>query len=196
MIPGAFRNAPHISRTTDGRRSVRVGVATLMLLTSAAIPATASPHGTIPNAAALSPTADAPTPTARGRGRVPGWTWFETQVWRLTNAERVKAGRVPLAPNPCLRDVATAWSKVLNARKELTHGDFPARIRQCTGLRHYSGENVAYGYKTPAELVAAWMSSPHHRENILDRSFRYLGVGTSGGQTVYASQVFAAGFSR
>jgi len=167
-----------------------------MLLTSTAAPVAASAHGTTRNAGTHSTTANAPAQPARGRGRVPGWTWFETQVWRLTNAERVKAGRAPLAPNPCLRDVATAWSKVLNARGELTHGNFPARIRQCTGLRHYSGENVAYGYETPAQLVAAWMSSPHHRENILDRSFRYLGVGTAGADTVYASQVFAAGFSR
>ena len=58
--------------------------------------------------------------------------------------------------------------------------------------RHrYSGENVAYGYSTPSELVAAWMNSPHHRENILDRRFHYLGVGTDGADPVFASQVFS-----
>ncbi len=196
MIPAAFRNSAQISRTTNGGRFARVGVAAVMLLTSLSVTAAASEQRTAADTRAHSTTHAAATAPARGRGLVPGWTWFETQVWRLTNAERVKAGLAPLAPNPCLRDVAISWSNVLNARGELTHGDFPARIRQCTGRRHYSGENVAYGYASPAELVAAWMNSPHHRDNILDRSFRYLGVGTAGDETVYASQVFAAGFSR
>jgi len=42
------------------------------------------------------------------------------------------------------------------------------------------GENIAYGtgsYGSPAAMVTAWMHSAGHRANILDGSFRDLGVG-------------------
>ena len=46
------------------------------------------------------------------------------------------------------------------------------------------GENVAWGLRdrgTPSAMVAAWMDSPGHRSNILNRSFRDIGVGFSVG---------------
>jgi uncharacterized protein YkwD len=41
------------------------------------------------------------------------------------------------------------------------------------------GENILESDDrvTPAELVAAWMKSPHHRENILRPEFKHIGVG-------------------
>ena len=44
------------------------------------------------------------------------------------------------------------------------------------------GENIAWGsgsYATPAAIVAAWMASPPHRANILQREFRDTGMGVS-----------------
>ncbi|MCQ2385923.1 MAG: CAP domain-containing protein, partial [Clostridia bacterium] len=40
-----------------------------------------------------------------------------------------------------------------------------------------AGENIAKGYKTPAEVMQGRMNSPGHRANILNGSFRELGVG-------------------
>ena len=42
------------------------------------------------------------------------------------------------------------------------------------------GENLAWGSgtrSTPREIVAAWMHSPGHRANILQRRFREIGIG-------------------
>lgn len=39
------------------------------------------------------------------------------------------------------------------------------------------GENVAYGYSTPEKVMAGWMSSPGHKRNILDCSFKEIGIG-------------------
>ncbi|MBK7721127.1 MAG: CAP domain-containing protein [Austwickia sp.] len=153
----------------------------------AAASAAAAPAGVSAAAQQSSPA----VVTARGRGKIPGWTWFETQVWRLTNQERVRAGLSPLHPHTCLRSVAAAWSGSMNTHQNLSHGNFPARVRGCSSVRRYAGENVAFGYASPAELVAAWMKSPHHRENILDPRFRYLGVGGEG-NPMYVSQVFGA----
>jgi uncharacterized protein YkwD len=46
------------------------------------------------------------------------------------------------------------------------------------------GENVAWGEAsagTPKSIVAAWMASPGHRANILNRSYRDIGIGFSRG---------------
>jgi uncharacterized protein YkwD len=46
------------------------------------------------------------------------------------------------------------------------------------GLTYRSaGENIAYGYRTPSDVVTGWMNSPGHRANILNGSFKQIGVG-------------------
>jgi len=59
-----------------------------------------------------------------------------------------------------------------------------SRIRATGYLRGMNlwgvGENIyATGMptQTPAQAMAAWMSSPHHQENILDPSWREFGAG-------------------
>lgn len=42
------------------------------------------------------------------------------------------------------------------------------------------GENVAYGYSTPEQVMQGWMTSPGHKANILNCSFKEIGVGLSG----------------
>jgi uncharacterized protein YkwD len=44
------------------------------------------------------------------------------------------------------------------------------------------GQNIAWGtggLATPAHIVAAWMASPPHRANILNRTYRDAGVGVT-----------------
>ncbi|HWC25664.1 MAG TPA: CAP domain-containing protein, partial [Solirubrobacteraceae bacterium] len=46
------------------------------------------------------------------------------------------------------------------------------------------GENIAWGSgerATPQEIVRAWMRSPGHRRNILERRFRNIGIGVATG---------------
>ena len=38
------------------------------------------------------------------------------------------------------------------------------------------GENIASGVRTPRELVAGWLASPHHCANIMTAGFRQMGV--------------------
>ena len=40
-----------------------------------------------------------------------------------------------------------------------------------------AGENIAYGQKTPSEVMNAWMNSSGHRANILNANFTEIGVG-------------------
>jgi uncharacterized protein YkwD len=46
-----------------------------------------------------------------------------------------------------------------------------------------AGENLGWGTgdrATPNSLVDQWLGSPGHKENMLERSFRELGVGVAG----------------
>src|SRR5262249_30552434 len=65
-------------------------------------------------------------------------------------------------------------------------GDTPLRRMRSVGLIsrqravYHIGENIGWGtlwLATPRAIVAAWMASPGHRANILDRRFRFTAVG-------------------
>ncbi len=44
-----------------------------------------------------------------------------------------------------------------------------------------SGENIAYGQATPRAVFEGWMKSPGHRANILNPSYRHIGISTGTG---------------
>jgi uncharacterized protein YkwD len=49
------------------------------------------------------------------------------------------------------------------------------------------GENLAWGtgtYATPRAVVKAWMRSPAHRRNIMERRFRVIGIGVMRGTPI------------
>ena len=55
-------------------------------------------------------------------------------------------------------------------------------------------ENLAYGYETPEEAVAAWMDSAGHRTNMLNPDYSITGVGCTINQEglYYWSELFAS----
>ena len=47
-----------------------------------------------------------------------------------------------------------------------------------------TAQNIGYGTgpnATPAGIVQAWMLSPHHRDNLLDRAYTEVGIGIAPG---------------
>jgi uncharacterized protein YkwD len=47
------------------------------------------------------------------------------------------------------------------------------------GGRFAVGENIFYAFnvlRTPAQMLAAWMASPAHRQNILNPGWRHFGL--------------------
>jgi uncharacterized protein YkwD len=107
----------------------------------------------------------------------------------LVNNERVSRGRPRLHANDTLRGVAQAYTLEMVAHSFFSHvsptgSTFDQRIRHAgylSGTRGWTiGENLAWGggiLSTPREIVSAWMHSPEHRRNILDRRFRDAGIG-------------------
>ena len=107
----------------------------------------------------------------------------------LVNRERSVQGEGPLATNTDLQEAAQAPLRKHGLGAYFEHagpgGSFLERIMDSGYLPGpnalYSvGENIAYGSlqdATPGAIVAAWMASPGHRANILNSSFREIGIG-------------------
>ncbi|GAA3373040.1 hypothetical protein GCM10020367_31410 [Streptomyces sannanensis] len=100
----------------------------------------------------------------------------------LVNSERGKAGCSPLTVNAKLTKAAQDHSADMAAHKNMSHtgsdGSSPGdRIQRAGYSWSTYGENVAYGYSTPESVMAGWMSSPGHKQNILNCSFKEMGVG-------------------
>jgi uncharacterized protein YkwD len=126
---------------------------------------------------------------------------FVRRVLDLTNAERQNAGLAPLNLNSQLRDAAQNYSEVLASTECFGHDCGPVpNFADRDGQAGYTdwttiGENIAGGYPTPEAVVAGWMASPGHRDNILSPQFTEIGIGVaaSGGQLgTYWTEEFGA----
>jgi uncharacterized protein YkwD len=109
----------------------------------------------------------------------------------LINHERRKRGIRKLRDNSRLDLASRRHANDMSRRKYFDHGDFVGRIksaRYLNGARGYTlGENIAWGsfdYATPANIVDGWMHSPGHRANILNSTFREIGLGIARGGPV------------
>ncbi|WP_214481790.1 CAP domain-containing protein [Bacillus sp. SM2101] len=107
---------------------------------------------------------------------------FEQEVVDLTNAERAKNGLSALKIDEELSKVARTKSADMQSNKYFDHNSptygSPFDMMKKFGITYKSaGENIAYGQKTPQEVVNAWMNSEGHRKNILNSSFTHIGVG-------------------
>ncbi|MFB7650579.1 MULTISPECIES: CAP domain-containing protein [unclassified Streptomyces] len=139
-----------------------------------------------PTAGASKPPAAKPTPSAPASPSTPAATTPASgdvaKVVELVNAERGKAGCSPVTVNAALTKAAQAHSEDMAATGTMSHsgsnGSSPEdRITNAGYNWSTYGENVAYGYETPEKVMAGWMSSPGHKENILNCDFKEIGVG-------------------
>ena len=122
----------------------------------------------------------------------------------LLNEERVDRGLRRLRGNETLERVATAYTRRMVQDRFFDHvapsgSTMLGRVRATSYLRGARGwalgENLAWGtgsLATPAKTVEAWMNSAGHRRNILDRSFKEIGIGVSLGAPVDASAAQSA----
>jgi len=107
----------------------------------------------------------------------------------LLNEERAAHGLPAVAQNPSLDRASVAYSQRLVRESFFAHeapdgSDVVDRLTAVGYIRDdvawTVGENLAWAQgvlATPANVMRAWMESPGHRENILGRDFREIGVG-------------------
>ena len=117
----------------------------------------------------------------------------EFAVVRVMNAVRATNGVPPLRIGRALSRAARAHSVDMARRDYFDHGPFVQRLRRFGVRAPYIGENLASGTKplSAAAIVRMWIASPPHRENLLDRGFRLVGVGLADGSTRLVTADFA-----
>jgi uncharacterized YkwD family protein/spore coat assembly protein SafA len=122
---------------------------------------------------------------------------FEDEVVRLVNVERSKNGLQALKINWELSRVARYKSQDMVNKNYFSHTSptygSPFTMMENFGIRFSSaGENIAYGQRTPVEVMNGWMNSPGHKANILSPSYTQIGVGLAKTQSgvSYWTQMF------
>lgn len=102
-----------------------------------------------------------------------------SEVIRLTNIERAKAGRSALIYNAGLQKAAMIRAKEISVKFSHTrpNGEDSSTALYEVGVGNSSGENIAAGQKSPELVVKAWMNSQGHKLTLLDKENLYIGVG-------------------
>jgi hypothetical protein len=119
------------------------------------------------------------------------------EVVALVNSERAAAGCGPVTSNGALDAAAQGHSADMAANDYFSHTSldgrsFGDRIRAAGYSGGSIAENIAAGQGSASSVMASWMESPGHRANILDCSFRHIGVGVARGGSygTYWTQTF------
>lgn len=119
---------------------------------------------------------------------------YVNEVLRLVNIERKKEGLSELTATDALKKAAN--QRAIEIKSVFSHSR-PDGSSCFTVLGEYSvsyrtaGENIAYGQRTPQEVVQGWMNSEGHRANILNSNFGKLGVGCyESNGVLYWTQLF------
>ncbi len=107
---------------------------------------------------------------------------FVRQVLRITNRLRRREGLRPLKLNNKLKRTAQAHSQDMAGNDFFSHtgsngssvGD---RFRRVGYRYSLAAENAAAGSSTARGAVNQWLNSPGHRANMLNPSFRHIGIG-------------------
>lgn len=101
------------------------------------------------------------------------------QVEKLVNRTRIAHGMRPLKRAAGLRKAAMYHAVDMSRNHYFSHDSRDGTVWYDRINRYYkneAGENIAYGQKSAKEVFNAWMNSPGHRRNILDRNFRTFGT--------------------
>jgi hypothetical protein len=124
------------------------------------------------------------------------------QLLSATNNQRIERGLQPLVLNQTLSDAAAKKAADMLAKNYWAHvgpqGETPWDFILASGYKYsVAGENLAKNFQDSSGVVAAWMNSPSHRDNLLKPSYRDIGFaivnGTLGGEeTTLVVQMFGA----
>lgn len=108
-----------------------------------------------------------------------GLSYIE-QVVELVNQERVKRNLAPLTIDQSVQTAAQVRAR--ECEQSFSHtrpngSSFATALKEQNVSYRTAGENIAWGQRSPEEVVNAWMNSDGHRANILNAKFTSIGVG-------------------
>jgi uncharacterized protein YkwD len=105
---------------------------------------------------------------------------YRREALKLINQERARQHLDPLTESKTVDVISQEWAQHLAKEEELVH-------RSRSNLIEYLKKNdwetmtenlfQADVQNSPKECIKAWMESPHHRDNLLDKKCRKAGLG-------------------
>lgn len=105
---------------------------------------------------------------------------YVLRVLELVNEERAAAGL-----NPVTLDTAASRAALVRAKetvKSFSHTrpdgrNFTTALTEQGVNYRMAGENIAWGQRSPEQVMEGWMNSAGHRANILNESYTHIGIG-------------------
>lgn len=116
---------------------------------------------------------EAPKPTAVPSAEGTNRSDLAAEVIRQVNEERAKQGLGPLRQDAELTRAACIRAREITQKFSHTRPDGTS-WSTVSGAAY--GENIARGQRTADKVMAAWLTSQGHRENILRASYGSIGV--------------------
>ncbi|GIG00921.1 sigma-70 family RNA polymerase sigma factor [Catellatospora citrea] len=183
---------PDVDRAGSAAAAVAAGVAP-----GSVSPSVSAPASTAPSAAPVSPSASpSVVASARPSPTKAAPVTLEAQMLALVNQARKSAGCGALRAEPKLDKAARLHSADMAKRNYFSHttpdGVSPWDRAKAAGYDQPSAENIAAGNASAKATMTQWMNSPGHKANILNCSYKAMGVGraTGGSYRYYWTQMF------
>lgn len=123
----------------------------------------------------------------------------QTMLQRI-NIIRQQHGLSPIVLNAQLSQSAQTYADLMLRQNHFSHtspnGQTFRQRNEAAGYTNWQwmGENIARGQGTVNQVVNDWMSSPTHRQNILDPRAQEMGLGFTAGSDTYWVQEFGLQF--
>lgn len=105
----------------------------------------------------------------------------QKKLIELTNKEREKKGLSQVSENEALNKAAGMKAANMFEENYWAHfspsGKTPWNFILGSGYKFtFAGENLAKNFQTSDDVVAAWMNSKTHRDNLLNSSYKDIGI--------------------
>lgn len=118
-----------------------------------------------------------------------------------TNSARIARGLSPLKESEKLKIAAQKKAQDMAEKGYWAHisptGQTPWDFMRETGYTYsIAGENLARDFSDVGSMISAWLASPSHKENLLNKDYAEIGIGVAQGQvggkdTLLVVQMFA-----
>lgn len=133
-------------------------------------------------------------------------TEVEDHLFHLTNEVRQRRRLSTLSRDQALGEAARAYSRDMLRRGFFSHVNpeglahherlilaYPAALqRSGENIYRGSGVDLSNSRRSAQSILAAWMASPSHRDNILNPDYHRMGLGVAArGRELRATQLFA-----
>lgn len=126
----------------------------------------------------------------------------KSRIIELTNEERKKINLSPLKENSALDKAALKKAQNMFEEDYWAHyspsGKDPWGFITSEGYKYsFAGENLARNFYESGDVVAAWMASPTHKDNIVNPNYNEMGIAVvegnlKGERTTLVVQMFGA----